>query len=224
MLRYWVWLMWCFEMRILRDWRGGCLILVTALCALSAHAVDLGQYGPVYTIREPDLLDEITRTVQAKVDSGEWKRLYTDAQRRTHAALMSPPPVAGLTVAVARRTWLHDPSIVLSADIRDSEGRVMYQAGTRVNPLDAIALPQPLLFFDGGDARQVKAAQDVMRRYGGLVTPILVAGSWAKLGKAWQRQVYFDQQGRLIGQLGIQAVPALVTQELSALRVEEFVP
>lgn len=216
--------MWCFEMRFQGAGWGRRLILLSALCAVSAHAVDLGQYGPVYPVKEPDLLDVITSTVQAKVDSGEWKRLYTDAQRRAQVALENPRPVAGLAAATARRSWLFDPSIVLSQDIRDNEGRVLYAAGTRVNPLDAVALPQPLLFFDGGDARQVKAAQAVLSKYNGLVTPILVAGSWQKLGKEWQRQVYFDQQGRLVGQLGIQAVPALVTQELSALRIEEFVP
>lgn len=194
------------------------------LSGLSAHALDAGRYGTVYGIREPDLLEEIKRTVQAKVDSGEWARLQADARKRATDQMTMPRPVDGVSVTTARRSWLHDPSIVLADDVRDNSGRVVIAAGTRVNPLELVALPQPLLFFDGRDARQVSAAQSVIKKQGGLVTPILVAGSWQRLGKAWQRQVYFDQQGRMVHQLGIRAVPALVTQEAVALRVEEFVP
>jgi conjugal transfer pilus assembly protein TraW len=189
-----------------------------------AHALDAGRYGTVYAIREPDWLEEIKRTVQAKVDSGDWARRQADVQKRATEQLTTPRPVAGISVATARRSWLHDPSIVLSTDVRDHGGRVVIAAGTRVNPLDVVALPQPLLFFDGRDARQVSAAQGLIAKHGGLVTPILIAGSWQRLGKAWQRSVYFDQQGRMVHQLGIRAVPALVTQEAVALRVEEFVP
>ena len=189
-----------------------------------AIAIDVGRVGPVYGIREPDFLDEITRTVKAKVDSGEWKKLQEDARRRATAGLANPRPIDGITTATTRRTWLFDPSVVLSQSIPDASGRVMYPAGTRVNPLDTVSLPQPILFFDGRDPQQVSAALDVMRHYNGAVTPILVAGSWQKLGRDWQRQVYFDQKGKMVQQLGIKAVPALVTQEDKALRIEEFKP
>lgn len=212
----------CFERyrRSLATMAIGGLVLASGF----VQALDAGRYGTVYAIREPDLLEEIKRTVQAKVDSGDWARLQADAQKRATDQLTTPRPVDGVSVTTARRSWLHDPSIVLADDVRDSGGRVVIAAGTRVNPLEVVALPQPLLFFDGRDARQVSAAQRVIKKQGGLVTPILVAGSWQHLGKAWQRQVYFDQQGRMVHQLGIQAVPALVTQEAVALRVEEFVP
>ena len=200
-----------------------------ALClglglATPAVAIDAGRVGPVYGIREPDFLDEIARTVKAKVDSGEWKRLQEEARRRATAGLANPRPIAGITTATTRRTWLFDPSVVLSKSIPDANGRVMYPAGTRVNPLDTVSLPQPLLFFDGRDPQQITVALGLMRQYKGAITPILVAGSWQKLGKEWHRQVYFDQQGKLVQQLGIQAVPALVTQEDKALRIEEFKP
>jgi conjugal transfer pilus assembly protein TraW len=199
--------------------------LVVALgLAAPAGAVDVGRFGPVYAIREPDFLEDIVRIVKAKVDSGEWKRLQEDARRRAMAGMANPHPVEGLTTATVKRTWLFDPSVVLSQDILDASGRVMYPAGARVNPLDTVALPQPLLFFDGRDSRQIAAAQGVMHRYHGAVTPILVAGSWQQLGKDWQRQVYFDQQGRMVHQLGIQAVPAIVSQQARVLRIEEFMP
>ncbi len=189
-----------------------------------AAAIDAGRVGPVYGIRETDFLDEIAKTVKAKVDSGEWKKLQDEARRRATAGLANPRPIAGIATATTRRTWLFDPSVVLSKSIPDANGRVMYPAGTRVNPLDTVSLPQPLLFFDGRDPQQITVALGLFRHYKGAVTPILVAGSWQKLGREWKRQVYFDQQGKMVQQLGIQAVPALVTQEDKALRIEEFKP
>jgi len=189
-----------------------------------AAAIDAGRVGPVYGIRETDFLDEIAKTVKAKVDSGEWKKLQDEARRRATAGLANPRPIAGIATATTRRTWLFDPSVVLSKSIPDANGRVMYPAGTRVNPLDTVSLPQPLLFFDGRDPQQITVALGLFRHYKGAVTPILVAGSWQKLGREWKRQVYFDQQGKMVQQLGIQAVPALVTQEDRALRIEEFTP
>ena len=208
-------------------WRNSFAALVfgalSGFCT-QAVALDAGQIGPTYGIREPDFLEDVKRTVQAKVDSGEWKRIQEDMRRRASASLTNPRPVEGIVTATGRRSWLFDPSVTLSRDIRDAAGRVVFPAGTRVNPLEIVALPQPLMFFDGRDTRQVETAQGVMKRYGGAVTPILVAGSWQRLGKAWQRQVYYDQDGKLVRQLGIHAVPAIVTQEAHALRVEEFAP
>jgi conjugal transfer pilus assembly protein TraW len=201
------------------------LVLGAGLClATSAGAVDVGRVGPVYAIREPDFLEDIARIVQGKVDSGEWKRIQEDALRRAKAALANPHPVDGVVTATSRRVWLFDPSVVLSQDILDARGQVMYPAGTRVNPLDTVSLPQPLLFFDGRDSRQVSAALNVMHQYHDAVTPILVAGSWQKLGREWNRRVFFDQQGKMVNQLGIHAVPALVAQQDKALRIEEFMP
>ena len=202
-------------------------LLVIGFITASIHtswAMDAGKVGPSYTIREPDFLEDVKRTVQSKVDSGEWARLQADMRRRATNGLMNPTPVEGISTATAKRSWLFDPSIVLSRDLRNANGGLIFPAGTRINPLDVVSLPQPMLFIDARDARQVDAARSVMNRYDGSVTTVLVAGSWAKLSKSWKRQVFYDQEGKLVKQLGIRAVPAIVTQESTALRIEEFKP
>jgi conjugal transfer pilus assembly protein TraW len=85
-----------------------------------------------------------------------------------------------------------------------------------------VSLSKHLLFFDGRDSEQVRRARRLIDHYGGKVKPILVAGSYLDLMKAWQLSVYFDQQGVLIRKLGITHVPALVSQEGSRLRIDEL--
>lgn len=80
-----------------------------------------------------------------------------------------------------------------------------------------------LLFFDARDPRQVQRARELIDTYQGRVKPILVGGSYLDLMKAWNRQVFYDQEGALVRKLGITAVPAIVSQEGNRLRIDEVV-
>ena len=80
-----------------------------------------------------------------------------------------------------------------------------------------------LLFFDARDPRQVAQAKELIDLYQGRVKPILVGGSYLDLMKSWSRQVFYDQEGTLVRKLGITAVPAIVSQEGSRLRIDEVV-
>ena len=41
--------------------------------------------------------------------------------------------------------------------------------------------------------------------------------------RAWNKPVYYDQDGVLVRKLGITAVPAIVSQEGARLRIDEVV-
>ena len=201
--------------------RPACALLI-ALASASAEAIDLGVYGPTYPIAEPDFIVDLTDQVQSKVDSGEWAQIEREAQTRILNNVTTPPPVRGLDVAREARTRLFDPSIVLSESITDNHGRILFPAGLRVNPLEVVSLTEPLLFFDARDEDQLLIAVEVIDRYEGMVTPILVGGSWSELAQAWERQVFFDQGGIMAARLGLQYVPALVTQDGQYLRIDEL--
>lgn len=62
----------------------------------------------------------------------------------------------------------------------------------------------------------------MIQHYRGQVKAILTAGSYLDLMKAWRTPVYYDQQGVLTRRLGIEQVPALVSQEGKRLRVDEL--
>lgn len=202
------------------------LALATALllsAAMSgAFAIDLGTIGPTYPISEANLLDFIAQRLKEKERSGELARLLTQARDRGIQAVRQPQAVAGLRTTQTPRTFYVDPSFVLDRNILDPQGHILFAAGSRHNPLNVVALSKHLLFFDARDQRQVKRARALIGTYQGRVKPILTAGSYLDLMKAWRTPVFYDQQGALTRRLGIGQVPALVSQEGKRLRIDEL--
>lgn len=200
------------------------LLLVVALTFPAlVGADDLGVVGPTYPIAEQDLLQVIQSRLREKEKSGELAKLQQAAVKRSVSSIEQPKPVPGLTKAVKARTWYYDPSIVAQRNYTDAAGTVIVPAGTRVNPLDYVAMSKHLLFFDGRDRGQVKRAEELIRHYQGRIKPILTGGSYVELMRQWKAQVYYDQSGALVHKFGIERVPALVSQEGRRLRVDEII-
>jgi len=189
--------------------------------AVASPAADLGTLGPTYEIREPHLLNFIEERLREKERSGELQRLTREAQARGVDAVIRPQPVPNLRPTETARTFYFDPGFTLDRNIVDAQGRLLFAAGTRKNPLEVVSLSKRLLFFDARDRRQVTRARDLMARYGGKVKPILTGGSYLDLMKAWRMPIYYDQQGTLTQRLGIRQVPALVSQDGARLRIDE---
>lgn len=204
--------------------RLGWFALLAALVTrpIAADAVDLGAIGPTYPITEPHLIEQIKDILRKKEASGELARLQREAQQRAIVKVESPPPVEGIQTATIPRVFYFDPSIVVDQNIVDDKGRVLVPVGTRVNALEHTALSRPLLFIDARDPRQQARARELLGSSAG-VRLILTAGNYRDLMKQWNVRVYYDQGGDITRRLGIKHVPALVTQQGTRLRIEEFV-
>ena len=202
------------------------LLFLATLAALAAAArtwaEDLGTVGPTYAIEETHLLNAIERQLREKEKSGELAHLEEAAKQRIIDSIEHPKPLAGIRHTQTARSFYFDPSIVVRENITDAKGNIIVPAGTRVNPLEIVSLSKHLLFFDGTDERQVERARKLIAHYQGKLKPILVAGSYLALMQRWQLPVYFDQQAALTRKLGITQVPALVSQEGTQLRIDEF--
>lgn len=189
-----------------------------------ACAEHLGAIGSSYPVAESNLLDDIRARLGQLERSGELTRLQERARARAQASVTHPEPVPLLARATSNRTFYFDPTFTLDRNLVDEQGHLLFAAGTRKNPLEVVALSKHLLFFDARDQDQVERARQLIELYHGKVKPILVGGSYLDLMKAWQRPVYYDQQGALVRRLGIGAVPALVSQEGLRLRIDEMGP
>ncbi|MBI5721060.1 MAG: type-F conjugative transfer system protein TraW [Burkholderiales bacterium] len=203
-----------------------CVLIASLAClaAPSALAVNLGTIGPTYGIAEPHLLADIERRLREKERTGELQRLIDEARSRGVESVRQPAPVPGLRATEAARTFYVDPSFTLDRNVVDAQGRLLFAAGTRKNPLEVVSLTRKLLFFDARDAKQVRRAGELMASTAANtpVKPILTGGSYLDLMRAWRVPVYYDQQGALSRRLGIQQVPALVSQEGARLRIDEL--
>lgn len=196
--------------------------LLAGLSALPAMARDYGQHGKVFPVIEVDLLRAIEERLRALEASGRMEEINREFAARTAARVRRPPPVAGIARATATRSWTFDPSMTVEQDIRDHRGRVLFARGTRVNPLETVAMARSLVFLDGDDPEQVRwALRSTTAENAHLV---LVRGDVFDAMKAAQRRFYFDQGGLLTTRFGIRHVPAVVQQEGKALRVTELGP
>jgi conjugal transfer pilus assembly protein TraW len=189
------------------------LIVLLLLLPGVSPAHDLGVFGKTYPIAEPDFLVEVQDIALRKVASSEWKRLEVEAQERGKRYFERPPAVTGLRTATKGRARRFDPSITLSEDIRDADGRLLFAAGTTVNPADITPFPGALLYLSGDDKRQVALAERLIKQKGDALKVILVDGSPAELMRKWERPVYFDQAGAGVRRFGLDTVPALITQK-----------
>jgi conjugal transfer pilus assembly protein TraW len=197
-------------------------LILLLLCLLLPTWLHADNVGPVYSITEPDLLKTILAKIQEKQRTGELSRLQEEAKQRSIHSIENPKPVPGLSKTAKARTFYYDPSITVTRDVIDpTSGKLLVPASTRVNPLDYVSLSKKLFFFDARDKDQVKEAEDLIRRLGGRVKPILTGGSYMGLMRQWKRKVYFDQQGTLVKKFGIEHVPAIVSQEGKMLRIDE---
>lgn len=196
--------------------------VVVALTCSSLWAEELGQIGPVYAIGEESALDTIMARLKEKERTGELKRIQQAAIKRSVASVKNPKPVSGLASVRERTQRLLDPTVTYDRAVTADDGRIVVPAGARVNPLLITGLTKRLVFFDGRDRSQAEAVRLMVAQGGNKVKPILVAGSWFDMSKAWKTQVYFDQQGKLSERFGVKAVPTVISQQGQMLLVQEI--
>ena len=193
--------------------------------SFSAHATvyDLGVVGQTYEIAEPDMLEGFYSKLREAEANGKMAEVEEQMKERFIAHANRPKGVA-LPRTQKHRVHYFDPTIVLSQDIVDHEGNVLWPSGTTVNPLDYVSMTQQWLFFDADDPEQAAWAHDYLKRYPNQVRPILIQGAVLELTEAWQVRLYFDQQGKYVEKFGIKTVPSLISQEGKKLRIDEIVP
>lgn len=185
------------------------------------NAKSLGVHGVIYPIEEQDPVALIEQKLKVMEDSGELKQRSLELQKKARASVERPKPVEGIIRASQGRIFTFDPSYEVKADLKDHLGRTFAKKGTKINPLEAVSLSQKLLFFDGDDEEQLAWAKEQLQK--GSVRLILTKGTPLALAEELRVPVYFDQNGVLTKKLGVQYVPAVVSQDNLHLRIEEVI-
>ena len=192
---------------------------VAAALALAApaSAADLGVRGATWPVAEPDLLAQIEARLVEMERSGELGRLEREALANARARLEAPDPAPGIAPAIEERSRLFDPAITVARDIRTADGVLIAAAGTRVNPLERVALARDLLFVDG--RREAEIAWALAHERPAKI--VLLAGRPLDLMRQYRRPFFFDQGGRLTARFGLRFTPSVVEQAGSRLRIIE---
>jgi len=190
------------------------LVLVGNGASLPLPARDLGKHGHVVEIAEENII-EFLNTKSNLLPKDQKEALFKKMQQEAVYRARNPKP-QHLPEAKAKRIFTYDPTIVLNQDIFDHEGKIIAKKGERYNPLTAVTLIEPLCFFDGSKKEHLLWAESQKGKW------VLTAGSPYEIEEQKNIPVYFDQGGELVNKLGINAIPALVTQNGSLLQIEEI--
>jgi conjugal transfer pilus assembly protein TraW len=177
---------------------------------------DYGIRGHTFLIIEQSLLEIIMTRLKIAQQSGSLEKMQDKFKERVKEKIARPAAVLGLHKATKDRSWTYDPTFTQKTDIKDQNGRIIVPAATRVNPLDILAWGEPLILIDGDDKEQVAWAKSQQ----GII--VLTNGSLMELGKKLGQDIYFDQGGMLIERFKIKAIPAMVKQEDSLLKISEI--
>jgi len=219
--------------------RAGRSWMIAALAASAvaggAAADDLGAYGATFRVSEIDLFEMLRAKLQAAQKSGKIDDLNKAFAARAIKGINRPKPVGApgsgpvegggagpLTKAVANRSWLFDPSVVVPRDFADQNGRLFARAGDIINPLDRIpTYRRVLIFIDGDDPVQVHFALKRFKSDPQQVKIILTNGAPLELMRKEKVEVFFDQNGTLTTKFKFAHVPAVVERDGRALRISE---
>ncbi|HBN4705232.1 TPA: type-F conjugative transfer system protein TraW, partial [Escherichia coli] len=185
------------------------LALGLTLLTGSVTAAELGTWGDLWPVAEPDMLTVIESRLQTLAQSGEMDKKMAEFKARVVRNSQRPPAVEGITRAVRyERRWF-DPSVRVDKALADDRGNVFAQAGQVFNPLDVVPFNETLLFINGDDADQLAWVQ--RQKPDTLITRIiLVQGNIPQTSEKLDSRIFFDQNGVLTTRFGISQVPARV--------------
>lgn len=206
------------------------------LCAVTAQlqaqialAKDFGTRGAVTHIEEQAFLEMIKERLE-KVDIKEQQK---QMQALARDRVENPRPVEGISSAEEDRVFYFDPSYVLDRDAVLPCGKILYKAGTKVNPLEHMDLNRRMFFIDSRDETQVAWLKTQLNR----IWPgqeniiedrvILVGGKPFELQEELKEEgiemnIYFDQFGELTKKFGIKHSPASLEQDGLRIRINEI--
>ena len=205
------------------------LLLAIALLPIKASATDFGTHGASFKITEEPFIQMIKNRME-KIDIESEK---DKIQKRAKYKVENPDPVKDIKPATKDRIFYFDPSYTLDKDAVLPCGKILYKAGTRVNPLEHMDLNRRMFFVDGRNNEQIEWLKEQLKTPSPKVKSqiiedrvILVGGSVFKikeeLGETHADKVYFDQAGELSFKFGIKASPAVAYQEGLQIKIEEI--
>nr|WP_269936387.1 type-F conjugative transfer system protein TraW [Serratia liquefaciens] len=200
------------------------VVLSLSLLSGMVFAKDFGRLGDQWPVLETDMLDFMQSQMQSRVDDGSWGREMEVFKQRVERNSQRPAPVEGLGNSERYEERFFDPSVQLSADLKDDKGRVFAHKGEVINPLATVPFVQTLYFIDGDDPQQV-AWMKAQTPETLMVKIILVKGDIPQTSERLDSRIYFDQGGALSRRFGLTTVPVRITAAPSGLRLRiESIP
>jgi conjugal transfer pilus assembly protein TraW len=200
------------------------LVLIVILGNQAVFAKDFGKQGASFEIKEEGFVAMIKRKLANVNMEEQEKKMQELAKKRVE----EPTAVDGITRTKKQINHSFDPSYILDQDVYLPSGKLLYAAGTTINPLDHMSWEGKLVFIDSRDRQQIEWVKKSYFKElksdeseENLAKIILVAGRPLDLEQELEKEIYFDQFGELTSKFNIAHVPATVEQDGKYLKVTE---
>ena len=197
-----------------------CQAFLISLPALGAEVIDLGTFGPVFSVEEENMIVSLKRKLQLLDEAGKLDDLKEQWKQKIKDNFKRPKPVAGIVNTTEARSFHHDPTLIIEHDIQTPKGDYLARKGDTLNPLLVMKPEKGFLFINGEDDTQIDFAKQHLEHF----DVILVAGSPLDAERQLKVPVFFDQGGYLTTHYGIKQVPAFLIVDHNLLLVREVKP
>lgn len=175
---------------------------------INAYGNNVGTFGDTYPVAEKSLLVLFKERLQ-QMDLSKLQNQWVE----TVVQYATRPAPIQLKHAEFFHQESFDPSIILTQDIRDAKGHLLYAKGMRINPLDYLPHYQPhLLFINADNEKELTYTVDCLQKYPDLKI-ILIQGDVPKTAQVFNHAVYFDQGGHLVARFELHETPALLYRQ-----------
>ncbi len=184
----------------------------------NSMAADFGQKGPVYPVKETNLLDYIYERLNFLYKKDHLQELQQQYIQHVEQSVTNPKG-QNLPKALTNSTRVFDPSLVLPKDITNEKGYLIAKTGTKINPLDYIKLSKQLIFINANREDEVSYAKKLYADTTSKI--ILVNGNIKNANAKLGMPLYFDQESNLIKRFLLTHTPSLIYQENDKLIIRE---
>lgn len=187
-----------------------CFLALATTAATWAESKDLGRFGKVYPIVEPNLIEELQRKAPP---------IDLEQIRKDHETYQ-PQNLVKLPKTTADGSFQVDMTYTLDHDITDAQGNILYKKGFTFNPMEYVNFRGGFVVIDGSDAKQVQWFKATKYFGNKQALLLLTDGYAAQLAKDLHRPVFFltkDMQSRL----KLKSVPSIVVPVGMKLMVRE---
>lgn len=184
---------------------------------------DLGAVGPTLTVTEPNLI-EVMKQRLASLD-------LSASKERAAERYWDKLRYIDLPQATEPRSRRFDPSVIVTADIKDARGTVIVPVGSRINPLGLVPFHERILVFDAARPEQVMLARELAGRYRDRRLVLIASGldraagwdGYRQLQDGFRAPVYLLNEP-IRARFQIERVPALIDAEGKDIVVREIPP
>jgi conjugal transfer pilus assembly protein TraW len=208
---------------MIRIWK---VIFAQIVLSHAAFAAELGTRAMIFQIKEEGFIEMIIKklkTIDLAKENAKLEVIMRDK-------IENPSPIMSVMPARGTREFLVDPSYVLKEDIKLPCGKVLFLAGTKVNPLDHMDLGLRVFFIDGRIRDQTLWLKEKLEQMKKATNEeihlepriVLIGGSPMKLQEELGCTVYFDQHAEIVERFSITASPATLEQSGKLLKITEI--